>query len=209
MSSCFICNELGFYEFVNLCVFPWKTWCYGFSRVRSRKDFRMRQGKDVMSDGYDKLTYLLPLRKGNVFTSVCHYSCPQEGGLPGGGLYPEWVCIHGGLSRGVCIQGGVSIQGDLHRGGSAWGSLHTGGSAWGVASRLSLSPGGVCLEGFASRGICIGGGLPGGVYIQGGLPRGVCIERGVGQIPSPIRYYGILSTSGRYTSYWNAFLFLR
>ena len=105
----------------------------------------MRQGKDVMSDGHDKLMYLLPLRKGNVFTSVCHSSCPQEGGLPRAG----------------------------------------GGSA----SRVSLHPGGVCLGESAYRG--------------------VCIQRGVGQTPSPIRYYGIQSTSGRYTSYWNAFLFLR
>ena len=43
-----------------------------------------------------------------------------------------------------------------------------------------------------------------GVCIQGG---GVCI-RGVWQTrPPPIGYYRIRSTSGRYASYWNAFLF--
>ena len=29
-----------------------------------------------------------------------------------------------------------------------------------------------------------------------------------GSVPTPIRYYGIRSTSGRYASYWNTFLFL-
>ena len=43
----------------------------------------------------------------------------------------------------------------------------------------------VCIR----AGVCIGGLHPGG-----------------GQTP-PIGYYGIQSTSGRYASYWNAFLF--
>ena len=52
----------------------------------------------------------------------------------------------------------------------------------------------------ASKGVCIGGGLHAGVV--------VCIW-GVGQTPLP-EIDGILwdrSTSGRYASYWNAFLF--
>ena len=40
----------------------------------------------------------------------------------------------------------------------------------------------------------------GGICIRGGLHPG-----GLGR-PSPIGYYGIRSTSGRYTAYWNAFL---
>ena len=61
-----------------------------------------------------------------------------------------------------------------------------------------------------------GGGLPGGRVCLGGLPRGVRIQgasasgdphrAGVGQPPPPIGDYGIRSTSGRYASYWNAFL---
>ena len=38
---------------------------------------------------------------------------------------------------------------------------------------------------------------------RGGLHPG----RGIWQTPPPIAYYGIRSTSGRYASYWNAFLF--
>ena len=55
------------------------------------------RNKRVHSYDKFKLMFLLPLRKGNVFTSVCHYSCPREGGLPGlpgGSLHP------GGLPRG-------------------------------------------------------------------------------------------------------------
>ena len=54
-------------------------------------------------------------------------------------------------------------------------------------------------DGFAAciTGHMTGGSTSGGVCIQG--------RRGVGQTPPP-RFYGILSTSGRYASYWNAFL---
>ena len=55
-----------------------------------------------------------------------------------------------------------------------------------------------------TEGVCIQGGLYlVGVCIQGGL------HRGDGQTPlppPPIGCYGIQSTSGRYASYWNAFL---
>ena len=53
----------------------------------------------------------------------------------------------------------------------------------------SVCPGG----GSASRGWgCL---HPGGLHSEGGLSR-----------PLPIGYYGIWSKSGRYASYWNAFL---
>ena len=67
-------------------------------------------GQSCEDGMYYKLMYLLPLRKGNVFTSVCHSSCPQEGGLPGAG---------GFASRGICIRGGGLPGGSLHPGGSA------------------------------------------------------------------------------------------
>ena len=56
----------------------------------------------------------------------------------------------------------------------------------GSASRGSLHPGGPHRQG--------------GISIHGGLHPGGSVSRGV--------YYGIRSTSGRYASYWNAFLFV-
>ena len=40
----------------------------------------------------------------------------------------------------------------------------------------------------------------------GGLPGGVCIQGYWADPPPQIGYYGVRSTSGRYASYWNAFL---
>ena len=89
----------------------------------------------------------------------------------------------------VCPQGR-----GLHLGG-----LHPGG---GSASRrgVCIQEGGLHPGGGSTyrRGVCI----QEGVYIQeGGLHPG-----GFGQTPLPIRYCGIRSTGGWYTSYWNAFL---
>ena len=61
----------------------------------------------------------------------------------------------------------------------------------GPASRWRQRPG-VASRMVYIQEVCIGGGVhPGG---------------GVGQ--TPIGYYGLRSTSGRYASYWNAFLFI-
>ena len=103
----------------------------------------------------------------------------------------------------VCSQGGVCIRGDEHPGGSASrGGLHPDGSA----SKGGLHP----------RGICIQGGLHPGA---GGLYPGGLHSRGAGQTPQILHpwglgrslqgYCGIQSTSGRYASYWNAFLLSR
>ena len=78
--------------------------------------------------------------------------------------------------------------------------LFTGGG--GLPPGGSLPPGGVCIQG----GLHPGGGSASG----GSVCRGVCIweesaSRG-GWADPPIGYCGIRSTSGRYASYWNAFL---
>ena len=60
----------------------------------------------------------------------------------------------------------------------------------------------------------MGGGCLGGLHPWGGLSRGglhpeeggVCIRGSWADSP-PIGYYGIRSRSGRYASYWNAFMF--
>ena len=91
----------------------------------------------------------------------------------------------------------------VHREGVGIPACITGHMTKGSASRGVLHPRGVCIqEGFASkRGlhpgveVCIGGG---GLHPEG-----------VGRTPPPPVYYRIQSTSGRYASYWNAFLFLQ
>ena len=78
----------------------------------------------------------------------------------------------------------------------------------------SVHGGGVCLQGVsikgdlhlwgsASRGSAYMGGLHGGRSAS----RGGSASRGELDRPLPFRCYGILSTSGRYASCWNAFLY--
>ena len=102
------------------------------------------------------------------------------------------LCFH----RCLCVHGGVCFRGSASERG-----LHPGGSASrGVCIQ------GVCIQGrsasvgggaFASRGSASGGVCIWGVCIQGHLGR-LC--------PPLIGYNRIRSTSGRYASYWNAFL---
>ena len=85
-------------------------------------------------------------------------------------------------------------------------SVHRGGRAW---------HGGLCGGGVHGRGSSVAGGMSGGGHVW----RGVCMvggvhgkgeghaRRGSTHHPSGRYYgYGIRSMSGRYTSYWNAFL---
>ena len=87
------------------------------------------------------------------------------------------------VCHSFCPKGrGLHPRGSASRGVSASrGSLHPGG----------LHPGGVCIQEWSVfRGVSASGG-------------GVCSQGG-GQTPP----HRILSTRGRYASYWNAFLYL-
>ena len=103
--------------------------------------------------------------------------------LTDGGLHP------GGLHPGVSASRGVSIRGVSIRGVSIRGVFMQGESV--------------------SVGLCIGGSLH--PCIQGGLHRGgggSASRRDLhpgGWADPLIGYYGIRSTSGWYTSYWNVF----
>ena len=70
-----------------------------------------------------------------------------------------------------------------------------------VSRILSTGGGGIsvpaCTTGHMTRGSLCPGGLPGGVSVQGGLCQG---ETPPTETPHTV-------TSGRYESYWNAFLF--
>ena len=102
-----------------------------------------------------------------------------------GGVHAWEVCVPGGhvcLGRHACLGG-------MHGQGHAWpGGMHgCRGHAW---------PGCVCGWGACMAGACIMGG-----HAWGG---GMCDTHA-----PACRYcgYGIRSMSGRYASYWNAFLF--
>ena len=116
------------------------------------------------------------------FVMFCFIITARKQSLRQGNIFTS-VC-HSFCPRGegVCIQGG-----GLH-----WGVCRQGVCIQGGLPTAILHPGGVCLQ-----EVCI----QEKVCIQ----RGVCIQVGWAD-PFPIRYYGIRSTSGRYTSYWNAFL---
>ena len=86
------------------------------------------------------------------------------------------------MAGGACVAWGACMAGGMHGGG---------GYVW-------L---GVCVAGgHALQGACMGVYMPGGVHGGGGM-----------YTHTPGRYYGygIWSMSGRYASYWNAFLFVQ
>ena len=83
------------------------------------------------------------------------------------------------------MAGGHAWQGGMHGRGHV-GGMHGKGHAWwrGCAWQGSIH----------GRGVCMAGGIHG----SGGM---------LGSGGPPSRYYEIRSMSGRYSSYWNAFLF--
>ena len=100
------------------------------------------------------------------------------------------ACMAGGIhGRGACMAGVGCVHG---RGYMAVRGMHDRGCVWQGAWQGSME-GGVC-----GRGACMAGGhaWQEGHAWQGGVHGGgVCG-----------RYYEIRSMSGRYSSYWNAFL---
>ena len=102
------------------------------------------------------------------------------------------ACVKNSVHRGVCMAGGHA-----RRGGCVVG---------GMCGRGCLCGGGACVAGGGRRGghvwrrVCMAeGGMRGR---EGRAWQGACVAGGVRG-----RYYEIRSMSGRYTSYWNAFLF--
>ena len=113
--------------------------------------------------------------------------------LPGGLLPGGSVCSWGVCPQGVYALGGVYSWGCLLPGVSALGGLSTPG---GVSA-----PGGCLLWG----AVCSQGEVSAleGCLLPGGIP--ACTEADT----SPEAELGIRSISGRYASYWNAFLLRR
>ena len=114
--------------------------------------------------------------------------------------------MHG---RGVCMAGGA-WQGACMARGCAW---------WGAYMPVGMHGRGLAgWGGMHGRGVCVAGGMCGrGHSWQGGghVWQGACMAgghvwqgamHGRGRVHG--RYYEIRSISGRYPSYWNAFLLL-
>ena len=132
--------------------------------------------------------------EGYVFTGVCLST--GEACMAGGHAWQWGVC-----GRGVCMAGGHAWRGLCMAGGHVWweGLCGRGHAWWG---RCMCSRGGTyVVGGMHGRGHAWQGACVGRACMAGGM-------HGNAQMPPPSRYYKIWSMSGRYASYWNAFLSL-
>ena len=158
-----------------------------------------RRGSRRETTTPDFLPPATKLEQGYVFTRVCDSVQGGSRSLSGGcvGVSIWGVSIWGVSVWGVSVQGGLWLGGLCLGGSLAGGSLSRGVSGWGVSVQ-----GGLCPEG----GLCPGGSLPDGSLSRGGgqgdlCPGGSLSGRGLCHGDPP------MVTSGRYASYWNAFLF--
>ena len=141
------------------------------------------------------------LREGYVFTGVCD-------SVNGGGrawFYPGGVCVV--LSGGACVVlSGGGMRGFI--GGRAW--FYSGGRAWFYLGGMHSFIRGACVVLSGGRAWFYPGGVRG--FIRGGMRsfiRGACVVLSVGGVRGFSSFFGyneIRSMSGRYASYWNAFL---
>ena len=138
---------------------------------------------------------------------LCFYRCLSfilfTGGacVAGGGVRGRGGCVAGGacMAGGACVAGGCVAGGGMCVVLFSWGGVRgiiRGGRAWFYSGGMrGFIRGG--MRGFIRGGMC---GFIRGVrgFIRGGV-RGFFSFSG---------YNEIRSMSGRYASYWNAFLFL-
>ena len=112
-------------------------------------------------------------------------ACMAGGHALLGGMCGRGECIAGGcMVEEVCMAGGHVWQGDMcGRGACMAGGMHGRGNVW---------------QGACTAGACVAGGH---------AWWGACMTGSVHDMHAPSRYYEIWSVSGRYASYWNAFLF--
>ena len=114
-------------------------------------------------------------------------------------LLPANEVCEGYVFTGVCLStGGHAWQ----RGGMHWGACVVGAC---MVREACVAEG--CVHG---RGMHGGGGMHGreGYAWQGECMAGGAYVGGCGGASLRGRYYEIRSMSGRYASYWNAFLYL-
>ena len=126
----------------------------------------------------------LLLRKGNVFTSIC-FSVHR------GHAWQRGVCMAKGaymVKGGMCGKGDIHGKGGMHGKGVMCGRGHTWGGmcGGGMHGKGDMHGRGHAWQGHEWQGLCMAGGMHGGEG-RHGRRDGHC--------------------SGRYASYWNAFLF--
>ena len=148
--------------------------------------------------------YLPPATKlgqGNIFRSVCPHSVRSGGmhGCSGGCMVARGAYV---VAPGGCM---VALEGGMHGcpGGACMVAL--GGHVWLLRGHAWLLPGGACMVATRGHAWLSGGHVwllpgvcmvaPGGVWLLRGGMHGIWWET------------EIRSMSGRYASYWNAFLF--
>ena len=101
----------------------------------------------------------LSLGQGNIFTSMCHSFCPQEGVC---GVHGEGGGVHG--EDGACMAkggGGHAWQRGM-RGRGAWVAIRCAWHGWqlGVHGKGGMHGRGACVaEGHAWQGACVPGGM--------------------------------------------------
>ena len=140
---------------------------------------------------------------GGVAKHMYHRS-HDEGDLPTEGSVSRGVCQGGSASSGVCIQWSA-----IREWGRGFGYKGGGSAPRGKRGLPTEGEGGLPTEGegglpTGGEGLTTGGGLPGGLYLEGSASRGrgpAC--RGLCHPPAPRWNW----KSGRYVSYWKAFLF--
>ena len=148
-----------------------------------------------MAKGFDRKVFVPPANEvceDYVFTGVCLST--------GGHVWRGGTCVAGGVcgggmhGRGACVAGGACMVGGMRgRGACMAGGVHGGGAC--------------VVGGHVWWEACVAGG---GACIEGGCVWWGCsCQVGGTPLPPPHRYYGygILSMSGRYASYWNAFFY--
>ena len=158
------------------------------------------------------LSFLLPPQQSCGKVMFLHLSVSHSVHGVGGGIWGLCPNMHhrshnqkGGLFPGGSLSGGSLSNGSLSRGVSVWGiSVQGRFLSSGVSFQRGLCPGlslprGSLPRGVSAQGVSVQGGYLLGNLCPGGLCLGVSVQGG-SMLRTPV-------TSGRYTSYWNAYLF--
>ena len=187
--------------------------------------------QDLKKLFFFSITFLVFRPRGLALSLFFGYYCPQtkfakdmflyvsvyprgRGHVWQGGVRRREACVAGGMcGRGCTWQGAcVAGAGCVHGGGHAWhGGMHgrEGHGAWQEGERGHVWQGAYMARAAYMAGACMAGAcVVEWAYVADWdmHGRGVCMAGGM-HVHPPGRYHEIRLMSGRYSSYWNAFLF--